>query len=950
MPIFATTNKNAFLITSPEEASPDPQLTAHILEELHRHRNRVTLEHVASAGRVRMFVRTHPESKMLPYLQTSFGQVQKPRAQDWLYLSRDEEAFVCTLYMDDHALLPTAGYSGPEIAQGWNAIRKQMCRDDSLRAVGVRVILQPAEPGWSEDFKTSLTPIADPGGILSSMLRDSATRRDLADVDQKLVAAKSGGEGFCVEIQVVVIWKVGPVKKPAATTVQNLVIEPVLDLFGRQNIRRAGSVKNAAAITAQNRVIDVRKALDDLLGRQHIWKVTETTYISGKTVSERNDGRPRTVGPRELMRLYAPQRSKTFAISAREAAPLWPVSVAKPSSTPPEVLLTPSAAPEPEPLAPEVDAPPITASTDTDTSVDHDDVRAENGGTLTRWPAKPVVSIPTPTGASDEETAALHSARPPELSVTRMAQRKDRSRSKSRAELDINKRSAVAAGARTAAQDHGLSNRELLMLTQLGDVPLGSAQDVARIYGWSPTTCYESLRALKGAGLVTSAKLNASGAVEERSWIRDDQWRRIMGDRPLPHTDSMIQWLWCDPPFVAAVYRLVGRAVQDVPERRLLFLRWLRSHPFDAVAQFSDGWAVFLWSGIWEDREHLDGRLLRCVEEISRDWGGSLGTYKPGKTIFIVPHGWQAERVWRTVADSIWEDSCAVYDLDGPTLTGDLDLSSSRGEVPSDIRDDPSPPRADVARWIDLLDNDTSGHMMRLLFAVEQHPGSTAGRLQDFTGINGKNVKAGLDELLERGLIYATTDGGYACEPWSLAMAARRDRVWLGLPGGRFGPDKLGNHSKQHRKHQTDVQRLLGKFKLAGCSVAPGWQAVDGQCRPDGVVWIDQGPYGPGWHYVVVATSAKQEISMSRLLNRAMSETRTDRYPILVVCSSPQMEEVCWRLGTGKPMLTASVSRIRSGQVAGSAGTAWMLYGKPVTILAGPETINAEEERDGGTN
>ena len=948
MPIFATKNKNSFQITSPKGASPDPQWTTHFLEELHRHGNPVALEQVASAGRFRMFVRTHPGSQMVQYLQTSFGQVQKSPLRDWLYLSEDEAASVCTLYMDDHALLPTAGYSGPQIVRLRDAIRKQMFGDENVRAVGVRVILQPAEPGWSEDFKKSLTPIDDPGGILSSMLRDSATKRDLADVDQKLVEVKSAGKGFCVEIQVVVIWKAGPVKKPAATTAQNRVIEPVLGLLGRQKIRKVGSVKNPVAITAQNRVIE---SVLDLLGRQNIWEVTEATYISGKTVSKRNGGRSRTVGPRKLIALYAPQRSKNFAMSAREAAPLWPVSVAKPSSTPPEVLLTPSAAPEPEPLAPEVDAPPITASTDTDTPVDHDDVRAENGGTLTGCPAKPVVSIPTPTGASDEETAALYSARPPNLPVTRMAQRKDLSRSKSRADLDIDKRSAVAAGARTAAaQDHGLSNRELLMLNQLGDVPLCSAQDVASIYGWSPTTCYESLRALKGAGLVTVVKLNASGTVEERFWIPDEQWGRIMGDRPPPHTNSMIQWLWLNPQFVAAVYRLVGMAVQDVPERRLLFLRWLRSHSFDAVAQFTDGWMLISWSGIWQDREHLDGRLSKCVEEVNLNWGGSLGTHRPGRVIFVVPHRWQEERVWQTVVDSIWEDSCAVYDLNRDTLAGDLDLRSSIGKVPSDTHDVPSPPRADVARWIDFIVNDPSGHMMRLLFTLEQHPGSTSSRLQDFTGINGKNVKTGLAQLQERGLIYETPDGDYACEPWSLAMAARRDRVWLPLPGRRFGPDQLAKPSWQQRKRQAGARRLMGKFTLAGCAAAPGWQAVDGSFEPDGVVWIDQGPYGPGWHYVVYATRAQQESSIDPLLKKAFSETRTDQYPILVICSSPQMEEVCWRLGGGRRILTASVARIRSGPVAGSKGTAWMQYGKPVPVLAGPKAIDAEEEIDAGTH
>ena len=909
MPLFATKTKNAFLITSLEDASPDPQWTAHFLEELHRHGNRVTLEHVASEGRFRMFVRTHPGSQMVQYLQTSFGQVQKSQPRDWLYLSEDEAASVCTLYMDDHALLPTAGYSGPQIVRLRDDIRTQMCRDKHLRAVGVRVILQPAEPGWSEDFKKSLTPIDDPGGILSSMLRDSATKRDLADVDQKLVEVKSAGKGFCVEIQVVVIWKVGSVKKPAATTAQNRVIEPVLDLLGRQNI----------------------------------WEVTEATYISGKTVSKRNGGRSRTVGPRELIALYAPQRSKNFAMSAREAAPLWPVSVAKPSSTPPEVLLTPSAAPEPEPLAPEVDAPPITASTDTDTPVDHDDVRAENGGTLTGCPAKPVVSIPTPTGASDEETAALYSARPPNLPVTRMAQRKDLSRSKSRADLDIDKRSAVAAGARTAAaQDHGLSNRELLMLNQLGDVPLGSAQDVACIYGWSPTTCYQSLAILKAARLVESAKLNAAGALEERFWIPDDQWGLIVDNRPPPHTDSMIQWLWLNHQLVAAVYRLVGMAVQDVPERRLLCLRWLRSRPFEAVAQFTDRWMLISWSGIWQNRERLDATLRRCAEEVSRDWGGSLGTHQPGRIVFVVPHRWQEERVWRTVAGSVWEDSCAVYNTGEDMLTGNLDLSSSRGLVSPDIHDTPAPPRADVASWIDLIVNDTSGYLVRLLFAIEQHPGSTPSFLQHLTRINGTHVRAGLDELMRRELIYQTPDGGYACEPWSLGMAARRDRVWLGLPGRRFGPDQLAKPSWQQRKRQAGARRLMGKFTLAGCAAAPGWQAVDGSFEPDGVVWIDQGPYGPGWHYVVYATRAQQESSIDPLLKKAFSETRTDQYPILVICSSPQMEEVCWRLGGERPMLTASVSRIRSGQVAGSEGTAWMQYGKPVPVLAGLKTMNAQ--------
>ena len=836
--------------------------------------------------------------------------------EDWLSLRRDEDAFVRTLYMSDHALLPTAGYSDREVVKHWDIIRKQMNRDVGLRAVGVRVLLQPAQRDWRVEFEKHFRPGKPSGGGIAGWLRASDTKKGSPDADPKLVAAKASGRAFCTQIQVILIYNAGPAEKRDAKAVLNRVTKCVVDLLGGNNI----------------------------------WKETRTKDVSGRKVSERS-GRRTTAEPRELMTPVAPTRSKRFVASHRETAALWPVHQSVPSPALVEALLTPPAALKPEPVAPGVDTSPAQASAATGAPVKGDAVRTESGAALDGQSVEPVTASSTPVQSSDEERTRLHSAQPPEQPVTRMPHRKDLSRGKSREGLDAVRRSAVSAAARTsAAQDHGLSERDLTIFSQLGDLPLGAAQDMACMHGWSPTTCYQSLAILTGAGLVASDELNAGGAREQRFWIPDDQWARIMDDRPLPHTASIIRWLWLNPPLISAVYRLVGMAAQAVPDRKLLFLRWLRSHPFEAVAQYSDGWAVFLWCGIWEDREHLEARLRKCSEELDRrHWSGDLGTHRPGGIVFVVPHGWQAERVWRTVAGTAWESVSAVYDLDGDTLTGDLDLRSSRGQVPSHIHDIPSAPRADVARWIDLLVNDTAGHLARLLFAVEQHQGSTPSRLQQLTRINGTSVRAGLDELLRRELLYQMPDGGYACEPWSLAMAARRDRVWSGLPGRRFGPDNLASHSKQHRKRQSDVQRLLGKCASAGCSVTPGWQAVDGGFKPDGAVLIDQGPYGPGWHYLVYAGQAKRESSIARMLTSAWSKTRTDRYPILVICS-PEMEDVCWRLGGGRPMLTASVSRIRSGPVVGRNGTAWSRYGEPVPVLAGPKALNAEEEMDAGTD
>ena len=899
MPRFKTLSEDAFLITPPEGAFLDPRWTADFLEGAYRQQGTLALENVIKAGRLSTFVRTGPRSRIRGYLQSRLGPVQAETKLDWLSLNCSEGASVSTLYLNDHTLLPTSAYSGRDIVQAWDAIvkRSRVGGGDPERRICVRVLLRPAPPTWKTDFKKRLASGKAAGGIAS--LFRASNKDGSTDIDPKRVIEKASGSAFSIEVQVIVIHQVKPAEKHAAQAAFDRVTEGVVNL----------------------------------LGGGRIWKKTATRHVSGDDVFKRSRDYI-TVAPQELIGSFAPAGSKRFVVSPTEAAPLWRVYQAVPSPASPEALLTPQAAPEPEPLAAGAAASPA-ISTVAEVPGTGDAARAERGAPLNGPPAKPIGPSPTTVQSCDEEQVAFHSAQPPEQPVTRMPLRKDLSRGKPRSNFDPIRRSAVMAAAQTsAAREVGLSERDLLIFQQLGNLPLSTAQDVACIYGWSPTTCYQSLATLKGVGLVASAKLNVGGGREERFWIPDDQWGRIMGDRTLPHTGNMLQWLWLNPQLVAAVYRLVGMASQAA-ERRLLFLRWLRSSPFEAVAQFSDGWLVFIWSGIWQDQDHLEKRLSRLDDECNGHLSGGQGTHRPGRIVFVVPHAWQAERVWRAVAGSVWEDFCAVYVVDEDTLTGDLDLRSSAGWAPAHIHDNPAPPRADMDRSTDLLVHDTAGHLTRILFAVEQHPGITPSGLQHLTRINGKNVKAGLDELLQRDAIYQTTDGGYACKPWLLAMAARRDRVWLGLPGKRSGPDALAVRSDQKRKRQRNVQRLLGKFASAGCPVAPGWQAGDGDFRPDGVVSLGRGPYGPGWHYVVYAGSAKQESGIDRVLKHARFEGRADRYPILVICA-PELEEICWRLGAGTLMLTASVSRIRSGPVVGRNGTVWSRYGEPAPVLAGP--------------
>ena len=405
-----------------------------------------------------------------------------------------------------------------------------------------------------------------------------------------------------------------------------------------------------------------------------------------------------------------------------------------------------------------------------------------------------------------------------------------------------------------------------------------------------------------------------------------------MDDRPVPHTAEVVRRRWLNPDMLAGVYRVMAMLVQDVPDRQLDALRWLHADAFDAVAQFTDGWAVFLWVGPWMDQEHLQERLRACAENL-REWSGGRGTHWPGKLITVVPHRWQEEIVWRAARSRGWQDACAVYNVHERIVAGDLDLSASRGRIPPAIGDNPKILRLDVSDIPEFLTADKANRMTRLTWCIEQHPGIIASHLQGLTGINGTELSAGLQDLVSLGRIYQSADGGYRAEPQTLSASARRDRVWIGLPGRCFGPDALSQYNAQRWKTMREVTRLLSRFAQAGCPVAPGWQAIDGAFRPHGVGWM-QSPYGEGWHYVVHAGRARQETTVTSVLARALSETRSDPYPILVVCQEA-MEAAFWRLGAGRPMLTASTSRLRSGPVAGPDSDAWWQYGKLVGVVPG---------------
>ena len=530
-----------------------------------------------------------------------------------------------------------------------------------------------------------------------------------------------------------------------------------------------------------------------------------------------------------------------------------------------------------------------------------------------------------------------HSARPPDVPLKRGPDRRQLRRENGKGTPDSGRRQAANTGAQSSTvRELALTESDIALFDQVGDMPWASVQDLAFAFDHNPGNAYQRLNTLNNHGLVEAAEFHIGGTREMRFTVSDGHWSRVMRDRPLPHQQHVVQRLLINLQFTTAVYLLVGLLVQGVRGRKLLRLRWLWRHDFDAVAQFNDGWAAFLWSGMWQDQDKLERRIQQCAEVLV-EWSGGRGTHWPGRLVIVVPDQWQEEVAWRAVRRRGWEAVCSVHCLVDDTWAGDLDLTASRGRIPIQFSDDVPPVRAGLEQLQRFLLDDQGDRMRRLLSAAEQYPGIIASHVSAMTGINGQLTKLGLAELKRRELTRRMGNEGYALEKRPLALAARRDRVWLGLPDNRSGPNKLSAHSGRRWKRIRGAQKLLVQFRAARCPTAAGWRAQDGRFVPDGVVWIEDGPYGRGWHYLINASGIRAETMVARLLEQAFARARSDRYRILVVCPDA-LEEMYWHASPALPVLTAAMSRVSGGPVVGGDGTVWMKCGVPVMVLAAPGT------------
>ena len=880
-----TRDRNAVRLVPTAGDLYDPETAAQLLTDLHAKNEPFVLEAVGRAADIQHIVRTHEgKDGVASCLRRAFIPSTRPPQDDFMLMSRRDHRVVWSLVSRRISLLPTAVYTKRE-AEVHAAVMLGHIRARAEKGVNLalRIMLTPASEKWRRDFNKTLQ--RRPSGALDALVRDRDGQAPEVEKIRELISERAHGPAFHVEVQVVVT---------SDGTLEKRGLQDELEKFRRLVLNLTGGADSLKR--------DATKKIDG----DRLLRDSQCSSLPGW----------------DLHSPLSPRRFTRFAMSIREVAPLWLAPLAIPQAVEAEDLLR-SVSVQVEPSAP---VAPVAQEAD-GASAD----AAGETATAANQLSISMTDNPRPPGRRWGEEGP-YSAQPEGLFVAQMSDLSDSGRrAKRHREGSFGYGSAEDVDrAQSIARAWGVTAQQAAFICLLADAPLATHRFLGANYGCGDTTSKDVIETLKERDLVHSRRGCVGRSERELLWIPDHVWEPLGQEWIPPLGAPAVQRRLLNLEFTDAVYRVTGVLVNAETERRLVRLHWSWKRPFDALLRFTDGWAALFWSGIWHTQEKLERRLQEFEDEIG-EWSAGQGTHWPGRLAFVVPDCWQAEIVWRAVRRRGWEASTAVYNLGRGDLTGDLDLRTSRGTVPPQISDELSLLRVDVDAWVDLLSDDPGGRMRRLIAVIEEHPGILASHLGQLAAINGSSVKAGVEELCHRGVICQAERGGYALIPRALAMAARRDRTWLGLPARRSGAAKLAQYSDQKSKRNTAVQRLLAKFAVAGCSVAGGWRGQDGKFQPAAIVWLRDGPYGPGWHYLVDATHAKAERTVGLIVHGLLSDTRSDRYPALVVCRE-EIEPLFWSLGQGAEMLTAAVERIRSGPVVGPESAAWMQFGDPVSI------------------
>ena len=279
----------------------------------------------------------------------------------------------------------------------------------------------------------------------------------------------------------------------------------------------------------------------------------------------------------------------------------------------------------------------------------------------------------------------------------------------------------------------------------------------------------------------------------------------------------------------AEIARILGRI------RRV---KWYRRWPWDAVVEYTDGWVMFLWSGVLEREDHLYQRMsriaLRGIPDLQMfghdEWSAVRGMpARPSFISVLVSEQCQRELVFRVARRFGREDWIQVRCRADGSVVGPETVLSSRGWLDAPVL------RVDDGGWTlekrlasSLFTQKDAFTAFRLLQAVAEWRDMTAefGRQYCVAAGDPQRVKTVLRELYEARFVSRRLVGNryrYRLITKGLNLLSRIDWIY----GKDMHAAVLGySMDDLIRNHDHGLQSAVGRAVLRGgpasrCRLAP---------------------------------------------------------------------------------------------------------------------------------
>lgn len=380
-----------------------------------------------------------------------------------------------------------------------------------------------------------------------------------------------------------------------------------------------------------------------------------------------------------------------------------------------------------------------------------------------------------------------------------------------------------------------------------------------------------------------------------------------------------------------------------------------RSGFYHAVAHFRGGlWVTFTYVGV-----HASERVIRRKHE-HRFWG--LDCYSSSEDRFFHI----SNRNFYESPDQVVKPSAQVIvaadDLaaelvrgalrtDVPTLicnpsgacTDPVRARRSRDRI-SDPVSEPNVGRPEVLRrwWRRNLDLDAIRGPAEfwLFMTIAEFPAMRVRWLGDVAVSSSRMTRWALamtlDRFVETALV-AEFDGRYYLAESGIRRAANLSRVLPEIIRRRHAAYHAAGFRRQEQWHNDGVNRLAQAIAREGSTPFGGWRAELNlqnitQVKPDMVLLVTEGPFGPGRYCVEYERSAVAPSDVQRKLAVYRKCAAAGRpQPLLVVTDTERAAFNFAEIGSELPLMSVSLEAALDGPMTGDPNV-WRLDGDPVPL------------------